>query len=408
MIQGPPGTGKTSYMLASLTKFYFEQSEKCLLISAYTNRAVEEIFSAISKVIPTDEIIRIGSKTGGNSDSVLISELSNTMLTKDIFKKLKRTRIIISTISSLYTNHEIFKIKTFDIAIIDEASQILEPQIMGVISKVAKFILIGDENQLPAVTLQEDNDCRIEDEDLKMIGMHNLNNSYFERMIFLCKNNNWLQSYGTLEEQARMHIEIMEYPNIYFYNNNLKAIHDRQFAPQTIFNSVSNSLIEKFLSNYRVAFIDCPIELDSKISRSEAIITNRIIELVDKKSKISKSSTIGVISPFKLQCNNIIKEISPNFNEFITVDTVERYQGSQREIIIISMAVNSENLLDRATSSNELLGIDRKLNVAITRAKEHLIMLGNSEILSKSSNYKRFIEYCKSKNSYIKFENFIN
>jgi len=238
--------------------------------------------------------------------------------------------------------------------------------------------------------------------------MYNLNNSYFERMIALSKKNNWLQSYGTLEEQARMHIEIMEFPNINFYNNSLKAIHSKQFAQQTLFSHSSNSFIEKFLSNYRVAFIDCPIELDSKISRSEAIITNRIIELIDKKSKITKSSIIGVISPFKLQCNNIIKEISPNFNEFITVDTVERYQGSQREIIIISMAVNSENLLDRATSSNELLGIDRKLNVAITRAKEHLIMLGNSEILSKSSNYKRFIEYCKSKNSYIKFEEFIN
>ena len=129
--------------------------------------------------------------------------------------------------------------------------------------------------------------------------------------------------------------------------------------------------------------------------------------MIDQKNKITKSSTIGVISPFKLQCNNIIKEISPNYNELITVDTVERYQGSQREIIIISMAVNSESLLERATSSNALMDIDRKLNVAITRAKEHLIMLGNSDILSKSKDYKKFIEYCKIKNSYIKFEEFI-
>ena len=407
MIQGPPGTGKTSYMLAALSKFYFQESEKTILISAYTNRAVEEIYSSIIKEIPESEIIRIGTKTGGDSDSVLLSELSNKMKIRELFDKLKKTRIIISTISSLYTNYELFRLKKFDIAIIDEASQILEPQIIGVISKVEKFILIGDENQLPAVTLQEDFDCKIEDEELNRIGMLNLNNSYFERMITLCKINDWGNSYGTLEEQARMHVEIMEFPNINYYNNNLKAIHSKQFAPQLLFDRKSSSLLEKFLATYRVSFIDCPIELDSKISRSEAIITKRIIELIDQKNKITKSSTIGVISPFKLQCNNIIKEISPSFNELITVDTVERYQGSQREIIIISMAVNSESLLERATSSNALMDIDRKLNVAITRAKEHLIMLGNSDILSKSKDYKKFIEYCKIKNSYIKFEEFI-
>ncbi len=407
LIQGPPGTGKTSIMLSSLTNYYYVYTDKTILLSAYTNRAVEEIYNSISHFIPNDQIVKIGTRSGHSSDMIVLSELSNQMSIQDLYNRIIGARVIISTISSLYTNGEIFNLKNFDIAIIDEASQILESQIVGIISKVNKFILIGDEKQLPAVTLQDDINCTIDDEELRDIALFNSNSSYFERMITLCRRNNWHHSFGILEEQGRMHIEIMEFPNIYYYNYKLQATLPRQFNKQSIFASSSNSLIEQFLSAHRISFIDCPIEYDNKYSRSEAMIAIKIIELIDNKIGIVNSSQIGVISPFKLQCNNILSELDPKYNGLITVDTVERYQGSQREIIIVSMAVNTESLLSRAISFSSLLQMDRKLNVALTRAKDHLIMLGNSEILSKSNDYRKFIDYCKSKNSYKRFEDFI-
>jgi DNA replication ATP-dependent helicase Dna2 len=77
--------------------------------------------------------------------------------------------------------------------------------------------------------------------------------------------------------------------------------------------------------------------------------------------------------------------------EEITVDTVERYQGGARDVIIISTCVHSEWQLNALLNiSSE--GVDRKLNVALTRAREHLIMIGNAEVLGKDERYRAFIE----------------
>jgi len=408
LIQGPPGTGKTSYMLAALVLYYFGSTNKQLLITAYTNRAVEEIFESINKYISNDNILRVGTKTGNSSDKILLSILSESLTIKELQKRIDNTRIVISTISSLNTNKEIFQLKNFDIAIVDEASQILEPQIIGILTQVSKFILIGDEKQLPAVTLQKPSDLTINNDKLNEIELYNLGDSYFARMLKICEKNRWYKCFGSLNEQARMHKEIQDFPNIYFYNNILQTICDEQQHGSRLFQENNNSSLEQFLSGYRVCFIDCPIEYENKISFTESTIVKKIINIINHNKPIIHKYNVGVISPFKLQCNNISMELSEELRELVTVDTVERYQGSQRDIIIISMAVNSKSLLDRTISESNNSNIDRKLNVAITRAKEHLIMVGNSEILVLSENYKNFINYCKSKNSYSKLDQFIN
>ena len=92
----------------------------------------------------------------------------------------------------------------------------------------------------------------------------------------------------------------------------------------------------------------------------------------------------------------------------ITVDTVERFQGSERDIIIYSFATNNTHLLNNVQSITKFGNseVDRKLNVAMTRAKHHLILLGNREILSKSSLYRELIEYIEDKNGFYDFSDF--
>jgi DNA replication ATP-dependent helicase Dna2 len=88
--------------------------------------------------------------------------------------------VIVSTTSSLFSNSEIFFIKDFDTVIIDEASQILEPQIVGILARAERFIMIGDEKQMPAVVLQRNNFDSSKYPELQKIGLNDLSGSLFE------------------------------------------------------------------------------------------------------------------------------------------------------------------------------------------------------------------------------------
>lgn len=104
-----------------------------------------------------------------------------------------------------------------------------------------------------------------------------------------------------------------------------------------------------------------------------------------------QSKKIGIITPYKAQIAAIVSELDREYLD-ITVDTVERYQGSSRDIIIISLCLNSAAQL-RTLVSNNSEGIDRR-NVAITRARHHLIILGNKELMQVNSTYKLLIDEC--------------
>lgn len=107
------------------------------------------------------------------------------------------------------------------------------------------------------------------------------------------------------------------------------------------------------------------------------------------------TTSIGIITPYRAQIALIRKcmEVLPGrYSEIITVDTVERYQGGARDIIIISFCVNRISQLDSLVSLSQE-GIDRKLNVTLTRAKEQIILIGNKNLLSKSQGHRTLIEH---------------
>lgn len=402
LIQGPPGTGKTSYMLKYIVKYYFENTDKTLLISAYTNRAVDEICNVLLSS-GINDILRTGSKQSSEHHDIMISFLSELLSVKNLYERIKSTRIIISTVSSLNQNPEIFKIKEFDIAIIDEASQIIEPQIIGIIASVEKFILIGDEKQLPAIVSQPDK-MNVKNSDLLDIKLENPRNSYFERLIKVCIDNRYEHSYGMLEYQARMHNDIMKFVAKYFYNNKLRLLNIQKQTDKN--NFFSDSLRLKTLSKSRISFINTPAEKLLKLNKKEAIIISEIVQDIVrlKKGEIT-NNTIGIISPFRAQCAEIKKLLPVEYKKMIDVETVERFQGSEREIIIYSFAVNYEEQLANLSNIIEINNniIDRKLNVALTRAKDYLIILGNKNILSKNNIYDMLINYIENSGSYANF-----
>lgn len=405
LLQGPPGTGKTRFILRYLVKYYYENTNKNILLVTYTNRAADEICLTLRKISDDFPFLRLGNKETTDLVDNSIAHLGEKHKFSEIFKKIAESRVFVSTIASILTTYEIFQIKNFEIAIIDEASQILEIYIYSLLSKVKKFILIGDEKQLPAVVPLRKEYLKVNDSELKEICLDNLGMSYFERLLKVAKKNGWMEFYGMLTHQARMNKSIMDLANHLFYENKLHMsdyIKDRNFRVEL--NGKYNCL-----NLHSVIFIDTPIQDANKLNHIEAEIAAKIA-IRYAKSYASKldNSKIGIITTFRLQGSEIFSKLG-EFSDRIDVDTVERFQGSEREIIIISLAVNKPfdlHLISNITVYDELI-VDKKLNVALTRAKEKLIIIGNKNILKKSPVYSKMIDYIEQEFKIVDYRDLI-
>ncbi|HOJ38830.1 MAG TPA: AAA domain-containing protein [Ignavibacteriales bacterium] len=323
-----------------------------------------------------------------------------------VFEKFNSTNIFISTISTLWTILELFNLKKFETLIVDEASQILEPQIVGILKYFDKWILIGDDNQLPAVVLQPESDSLCNEPLLNQIFLKNFRESLFYRLKLNAIHKGWNDAYGMLEYQYRMHPDIVEFPSKEFYGNKLKTGCGYS-GKQEIFNNFSHPLVD-VLKKTRVIFIPSVKETTIKKNDNEAEITKYLIEFFANFYENEKdfSNKIGVITPYKAQIANIKSHLNNKFQN-ITIDTVERFQGSERDIIIYSASINNTYQLKNLQVVNEF-NCDRKLNVVLTRAKKIMVVVGNEEILKENPIYARLIDHIKHKDGYIKQEILFN
>lgn len=405
LIQGPPGTGKTSFMLRYLIKHIYENSQENILVTAYTNRAVDEICSALKKISPDFEFLRLGGKDSSVHSDKLLSVLAEKINFKEITDLIGKTRVFVSTVSSLLTNPEIFELKKFSTAVIDEAGQILEAQILGIVSKVNRFIMIGDEKQLPAVVCQPINLLKTESEELKSIGMTNLGMSLFERLINLNTENN-RDAVGMLRHQGRMHSSIQNLAGNMFYDGQLLTLDksDWQNSSSIIGRKGCSEFAGTIFENNRVVFINVPPRGYDKINKLEAKLCADSAEyFANLFGSDLDNDKIGVIAPFRAQCSEISKRINKELSEIISVDTVERFQGSEREVIIMSFSANNSYWLNSISNISEASGkmIDRKLNVALTRAKTTLVLFGTASVLEQSAVYSDMLKQIKSNCLYI-------
>jgi DNA replication ATP-dependent helicase Dna2 len=149
----------------------------------------------------------------------------------------------------------------------------------------------------------------------------------------------------------------------------------------------------------RMSFLRATVSKQDRIIKAngdEARICAHLVKVFQSLYRANQIkwnvNTLGIITPFRAQIALIRKtclEEGIDLKE-ITIDTVERYQGSAREIIILSTAVSSPSQLSMIISENHE-GIDRKLNVSITRAKKQFIMVGDPETLNRNKTYNQFI-----------------
>lgn len=414
LIVGAPGAGKTSIVLRSIVEEYYRHTEGDILLMAYTNRAVDEICSALENIEGQPSYIRIGNEQSCDERythrtlSRLTASLNNR---EEVHSLITSTRIFVSTVSTATTRPELFSAKHFSLTIIDEASQILEPQLIGLLACIGdKFVLIGDHKQLPAISLQTDEEAIITDRQLNDVGFTNCKQSLFERLYHRLTCAGDTACIAALYNQGRMHPEVSDFANRHFYEGRLRPVplpHQTGALPYHTYNTAS--AMQSLIATHRTAFISCPtpeseerFKTNSHEAHLCAMLVKNIIDLYRANNiAYDVHHTIGIISPFRSQGALIryaLSLLNISGTEHISIDTVERYQGSQRDIIIYCTTVTSPSQMElivenaSTTSPTPSKSIDRKLNVALTRARMQLFVIGIPQVLATDTHYRTLIE----------------
>lgn len=423
---GPPGTGKTSMALRYIVEEELADGDiqPSILLMAYTNRAVDEICDMLEDA--GLEYLRLGGTYSCDKrfrQRLIRHTAENNPYLVGIRAKIAETRIITCTTSALMSRPYFFRIKHFSLAVIDEASQILEPNIIGLLSAhlpdknggtrccIDRFIMIGDHKQLPAVVQQSEKDTVVDSAALNGIGLYNCRNSLFERLINIERKNNRTEFIGVLNRHGRMHPDIAGFPCSMFYTSEqLKPVplpHQRE--KQLGYEGDAIDDTDRLLRQHRMVFIPSPDcrnpNISDNVNTAEAAIVAQTLYRIYRYygNRFEPSKTVGIIVPYRNQIATIRREIEklgiPEL-EKVSTDTVERYQGSQREVIIYSFTIQNRYQLDFLTNNSFCENghtIDRKLNVAITRARRQMIMTGNVRTLTADPVFHRLMEYIKEK-----------
>ncbi len=392
LIQGPPGTGKTSIVLSEIIKNILETTNETILLVAYTNKVVDELCNVVIRLGYENSMIRLGSSLNEEVKKYTLNKVLSDVSISEFSKILQSKRVVVSTVSSIVSNPDIFLFWKFNTAIVDEAAQIVEAYCIGFLSYCDRFILIGDEKQLPAIVVQNPEESSINSSELQSIGLDSLSESLFSRLLKNAKSKGWNNSFTMLKEQGRMHWDIQQLSNTLYYDQQLTMLHLRQKATITHFES--SEFLQYYFSKSRAIFI----EVDSIEYPTEQRYGEILTRFIQEIRAVTKLLSIGVISPFRSHNTQILQHFEEQNVNFVDVDTIERYQGSEREIILYSLPIISKDMLDSIESVSLQSGkeIDRKLNVAITRAKEYFVIVGSSKQLRHSKQYADLLDLLPS------------
>ncbi|EOA38778.1 hypothetical protein CARUB_v10011024mg [Capsella rubella] len=363
LILGMPGTGKTSTMVHAVKALLIRGSS--ILLASYTNSAVDNLL--IKLKAQGIEFLRIGR------DEAVHEEVRESCFSamdmcsvEDIKKKLDQVKVVAST--CLGINSPLLVNRRFDVCIIDEAGQIALPVSIGPLLFASTFVLVGDHYQLPPL---------VQSTEARENGM---GISLFRRL-----SEAHPQAISVLQNQYRMCQGIMELSNALIYGDRL-CCGSTEVANATLVLPTCNltsSWLKKVLEPTRtVVFVNTDM-LRAFEARDQNAINNPveasiIAEIVEELVNNGvNGKDIGIITPYNSQVS-LIQHAIPTTS--VEIHTIDKYQGRDKDCILVSFVRSREK---PRSSASSLLGDWHRINVALTRAKKKLIMVGSQRTLSK-------------------------
>jgi len=435
IIHGPPGTGKTTTLVQAIRQTL--KTEKQVLVCSSSNTAVDLLTEKLHR--EGINVLRLGNPAR-ISEEVLMNTLDVKMATHESYKELKKYRKTaeeyfrmagkykrtfgreereqrqlfymearkilqearnledyifeeqfekaqVIACTPVVSSGKMMRNKHFTTVFIDEAAQALEPMCWIPITRSDRVIFAGDHFQLPPTVKS------------KKAEIEGLKETLFEQ----CMNLDNISV--MLNTQYRMHEDIMNFSNKKFYQNNL-------IADASVKDTVLSFDANELLLNTPIDFIDTagcgyneiinPESLSIANPEEGQLLIKHLKLLLEQYSQSNKSGkriTIGIISPYKEQVQYLTTQIAAdtdfdNYRSQIAIKTIDGFQGQERDVIYISL-VRSNDLKEIG-----FLNDIRRMNVALTRAKKKLVVIGDSATLANHQFYKNFLDYTESINAY--------
>ncbi len=430
IIHGPPGTGKTTTIIQSIIQTLKHENQ--ILVAAPSNAAVDLL---VEKLIENKiNVIRIGHPARV-TEAVLENTLDSKITHHNNYKELKMIRkqveeyyklakkykrnfghaereqrrelfaearkqgdaakqleyyitndiiskaqVIAATMTGA-NNHKIKDLR-FKTVFIDEAAQALEPANWIPILKVERVIFAGDHWQLPPTIKSFE------------AAKKGLENTLFEKAI---QRNSADQM---LQEQYRMNEKIMGFSNQIFYKNELIA--NEKVANWKIFE---NDIPLEFIDTAGCGYTEqVDTETKSTFNKDEAYLLykhfNQYIQSADDIKDIENIKDIAIISPYKAQVRFLQETykdeilVPDDFMKKIAVNTIDSFQGQERDLIYISLVRSNDK------GKIGFLSDVRRMNVAMTRARKKLVVIGDSSTICRHKFYNQFFDYVNQIGAY--------
>ena len=376
LVQGPPGAGKTC-TIARMVRALRARQQRVLLAS-FTNRAVDAMIDALDRE-DLEGVVRLGSGAATSAHlrfTGLMQRAAEAHLAEPeaIAALLDGAGVVAGTVATLAAAG--YDAQRFDVAIVDEASQLTVPDVLAALRLARRFVLVGDDRQLPP--LVQSAEAAAMEEGLATPLFTLLRDRLSE---------DGAEGLVMLEDQYRMNAEICAFPSQEWYEGRLKPATEEVARGRLALNlaAVPPTLRPVLDPERPVVFVDvAPLGGDvPRTSTGEACaVRDLCVALV---AAGVPSHALGVIAPYRAQVALIRNLLRGAGYGDLVVDTVDRFQGSERAAMLLSLVGGTGQV-------GRLLQDERRLNVALTRARHKLVLLGDARELRADPLYERLLD----------------